>query len=333
MAEDSSKISDITMAPFSTGILTIAVVDFDLFTLLSKSPASVSELQRNLGISERVAEAMVIALQAMELLEEKGEHFFPTPLSREFLVKGNPLYMGGAFERNKGGLYGKLREAVITEKKRIYGDNDEPWSKHQVDEEKVRAFTSAMHGISVLPGKALAEIFDFSDYRTVLDIGGGSGAISIMAALQHSNLRAVLFDIPSACQIAEEFIAQSDLADRITSKGGDMFEDPLPGDADVVILSNILHDWNEDKCQRLLEKSYNYLPQDGAIIINEILLDENKSGPLFAALVSVSMLLWTEGGRQYTGGEISSMLKKSGFSHIEIKPTTGYYSIVIGRKV
>jgi len=188
-----------------------------------------------------------------------------------------------------------------------------------------------MHGLSIIPGDALADAFDFSLCHTILDVGGGSGAIPITVVLRHPHLSAIIFDIQPVCHVAEEFINKNGLKGRVITNSGNMFEDPFPKGADVIVLSNILHDWNDERCNKLIEKSYQYLPEGGSIIIHEALLNDEKTEPLFPALMSLSMLLWTE-GRQLSGEEISGMLKSAGFKEIDIKPTACYYSIVTGRK-
>jgi hypothetical protein len=100
----------------------------------------------------------------------------------------------------------------------------------------------------------------------------------------------------------------------------------------VHFYSQIFHDWPPERCRFLTRKSFESLEPGGRLLIHEILYNDEKSGPLAAAAMSVQMLLFYEGGRQYSGRELTAMLAESGFAEVEVRPTSGYWSIVSGRK-
>jgi hypothetical protein len=164
----------------------------------------------------------------------------------------------------------------------------------------------------------------------MLDIAGGSGAHAIGATLEWPQLKAIVFDIAPVCPIAEEYAASNGLSARIRTHSGDMWRDPLPA-ADLHFYSNIYHDWPPEKCRLLTGRSFDALPAGGRLIIHELLYDDDKSGPLEAAIYSTVMLLWTE-GRQYSGAELAAMLGEAGFTGIEIKRSFGLWSIVTACK-
>jgi hypothetical protein len=110
-----------------------------------------------------------------------------------------------------------------------------------------------------------------------------------------------------------------------------MWVDSFPR-ADVHFYSQIYHDWPPEKCRFLTRKSFETLEPGGRVILHEMLYDDRKTGPFSTAAMNINMLLQYEAARQYSGRELSEMLEEAGFSDIEVKPTFGYYSIVIGRK-
>jgi predicted O-methyltransferase YrrM len=130
--------------------------------------------------------------------------------------------------------------------------------------------------------------------------------------------------------VADEFVAQYGLANRIETRAGDMWEDAFPA-ADAHLYSNIFHDWPPEKGRFLVEKSFTSLESGGLIIVHEMLYDDDKNGPYAAAGLSAAMLAWTQ-GQQYSGSELAEMLVGAGFRDISIKPTFGYYSIVTASK-
>jgi hypothetical protein len=173
---------------------------------------------------------------------------------------------------------------------------------------------------------------DFGRFRRLLDIGGGSGAYDIELCKQYGALRATVFDLPHVAAIAAGKIAGAGLSGRIATLGGSFFEQ-LPAGHDVHLLSMILHDWDEAKNRALLRRSFEALPGGGAVVISELLVDDEKTGPAPAALMSLNMLIETE-GRNYTPAEYSVWLEDAGFRHVETVrfDAPAANGAVIGRK-
>jgi cyclopropane fatty-acyl-phospholipid synthase-like methyltransferase len=188
-----------------------------------------------------------------------------------------------------------------------------------------------MHSISERPAAGLAEVVDFSGVRWLLDVGGGSGALSIAIAREWPEVRCVVLDLPVVCGIAREDAAAAGLSGRVTAEPGDMFAAELPRGFDAVLFSQILHDWPPEKDALLLAKAHAALPQEGLVLVHEKLVDDDGRGPLANALVNLDMALWTE-GQQLTESGLRRMLEDAGFGQVERRPTAGYWSVVMGRK-
>ena len=193
-----------------------------------------------------------------------------------------------------------------------------------------RFFTRTMHSTSMGPALAWPEVVDLSGGEVMLDVGGGSGAHSIGAALKFPHLQGIVFDAAPVCEVAAEFIADYGLQTRIRTCAGDMWTDPFPP-ADVHFYSMIYHDWTPEKCRFLSRKSFESLRPGGHILIHEMLYNDEKTGPFPVAAFSMIMLGWTE-GEQYSGKEISEMLGEAGFRNIQVKATFGYWGIVTAQK-
>ena len=110
-----------------------------------------------------------------------------------------------------------------------------------------------------------------------------------------------------------------------------MWEDPFPP-ADLHFYSQIYHNWPPERCQFLTRKSFDSLEPGGLLIIHEMLYNDRKTGPFSTAAMNINMLLQYAAARQYSGQELSTMLTDAGFADIQVMPTFGYYSIVVGRK-
>jgi len=313
-----------------------AAVELDLFTQLSGRGVDIHQLSQLLELHPRPAEMLLSGCASLGLLEKRGERYHNSPLSEEFLVRGKPYYFGGVITLLDRRLYlpwNRLPEAIKTNRAQTWGDQPGIFEAMSANPEEQRIFTEGMHSFSVQSGEAVAAAFDFLPYAHLLDVGGGSGAYCIEAARRYPHLRATVFDLPTALEIAREKIAEAAFSDRITTHPGDFFNEALPKGADVVLLSMILHDWTPEKNRVILKRCFDALPSGGAVIVSELMMNDEKTGPASAALMSLNMLIETE-GRNYTWAEYTQWLKDVGFREIQGLPveSPGVNGILIGRK-
>ena len=127
-----------------------------------------------------------------------------------------------------------------------------------------------------------------------------------------------------------EYAKKYNLSDRLRSVAGDMWKDPF-APADLHFYSQVFHDWTPEQCRFLTEKSFIALPSGGRLIVHELLLDPEKVGPLVPSLMSMVMLLWTE-GRQYSAVELTEIFASVGFVDVRAERTFGSWGIVTGVK-
>ena len=309
-------------------------LDLKLFPLLAGTPRTVAEVAVTLGLAERSAETLLILCTSLGLLERRGERFALTPLAEDYLLPESATYFGGFME---GGMiqqplltsYPTMKKAVLENRSQVYGGNA-LFQSHDEQLALARGFTMMMHGHSMAAALAWPERLDLSKNRLMIDVGGGSGAHAIGAALRWPELRAVIFEMPSVCEVADEVVGSYRLGDRVTTQAGDLWNNPLPR-GDLHFYGDIFHDWPDDKCRQLAAKSFAALEPAGRIMIHEMLYNNEKTGPFTAAAYSAAMLLWTE-GVQRSGGEHAAILGEAGFADIIVTPTFGDWSIVSGRK-
>jgi 3-hydroxy-5-methyl-1-naphthoate 3-O-methyltransferase len=255
---------------------------------------------------------------------------------RQSPVKGKPYYFGGAItslDRRAYLPWHRLTEALRTNRAQIWRDQPGPFEAIAANPEDQRIFTESMHSRAVQEARAVAAALDFSAYKQLLDVGGGSGAYCIEVARRYPHLKAVVFDIAPALEIAREKIAQARLSDRISTHPGDFFAEDLPQGSDVALLSSVLHDWGPEKDRIILRKCFDALPAGGTLIVSELMMDDDKTGPLNAALMSLNMLIATE-GRNYTWAEYTAWMEEIGFRRIQRLRLSalGGNGLLIGRK-
>jgi len=147
----------------------------------------------------------------------------------------------------------------------------------------------------------------------------------------YPNLKATVFDLSNVCEVAKEYIKKTN-SKKVDAFVGDFFKNEFPKGADIILLSQIIHSFDSNKNKHLLKKIYNYLPRGGLLIINDFLLNEDKTGPLFSTLFALNMLVNSAEGNSYSETEIKSWIKETGFEYLQTIHLTGPVTSIIAKK-
>jgi predicted O-methyltransferase YrrM len=317
----------------------LSAVELELFSRLGDGMTA-AQLAKDLGLDDRAVPDFPDALVALQLLEREGDGsdgvYRNTETTALFLDKASPAYVGGILEMANARLYpfwGDLTEALKTgePQNEIKHTGKAMFEELYADEARLEQFMNAMAGISAGPFMALAEKFDFSKYETLCDVGGATGQLSVIVAGQHPNLKCTSFDLPVVEPIARRTIEAAGLGDRVTAVGGDFFTDPLPK-ADVITMGLILHDWDLEDKKRLIKAAYDALPDGGAFIVIENLIDNARRENAFGLLMSLNMLIEFGAAFDYTGADFDGWCKEAGFKMTEVIPLAGPASAAIAYK-
>jgi hypothetical protein len=188
-----------------------------------------------------------------------------------------------------------------------------------------------MSGVSLAAAQAIAAKIPWHDYKSFVDIGTAQGMVPVTIARAHNHLSGAGYDLPVVKPIFEEFIAQHGMQERLKFLSGNFFTDPLPT-ADVLIMGHILHDWDLSQKRMLLEKAHTALPNGGALIVYESIIDDERRQNAFGLLMSLNMLIETPGGFDFTGADCQAWMREAGFLQTRVEPLVGPDSMVIAIK-
>jgi hypothetical protein len=336
---DPSRIMQVGMGFWASKTL-LSAVELELFTRLGSDSMTGPQLAEALGLHERAIPDFPDALVALELLDRDGEGadaaYRNTREGAVFLDRASPAYIGGILEMANARLYpfwGDLTTALQTGRPQneIKHTGKAMFEELYSDPGRLEQFMNAMAGISMGPFQALAEKFDFSKYETLCDVGGATGQLSMIVANRHPHLHCTSFDLPVVEPIAKRTIEAAGLDGRVTTAGGDFFADPLPK-ADVITMGLILHDWNLERKMDLIKAAYDALPEGGAFIVIENIIDDARRENVFGLMMSLNMLIEFGDAFDYTGNDFAEWCKQVGFKEIEIVPLAGPTSAGIAYK-
>jgi SAM-dependent methyltransferase len=336
---DPSHILQVGMG-FWPSKTVLSAVELELFTQLGAEAMTGEEIGDRVGLHQRAIYDFLDTLVALRFLDRDGEgteaRYRNTTESAAFLDKRSPAYLGGILEMCNARLYrfwGDLTEALQTGEPQ---NEIKHTGKPMFDElyshpGRLEQFMNAMRGISLGNFHALAEKFDFSKYESVCDVGGATGQLCVILAERHPHLRCITYDLPVVAPIAEKHIAAAGLTDRVTTASGDFLADPIPR-ADVITMGLVLHDWNLDRKMQLIRSAYDALPDGGAFIIIENLIDDARRENAFGLMMSLNMLIEFGDAFDFTGGDFAGWCREAGFREVEIVPLTGPSSAGIAYK-
>lgn len=328
------KIMKLGMAFWGSKTL-LSAVELDVFTELARQPLDIATLQNRLGLHPRSARDFFDALVALGMLAHKDGLYSNTPDANLFLDKAKPSYIGGFLEMANDRLYrywGSLSEGLKTGLPQNEAkEGGDIFGTLYSNPEKLKSFLQAMTGVSMGANMAIAQQFPWNQYQTYFDIGSAQGGLIAQVALAHPHIHGGGFDLLPTGPIFEEYIQSFQLNDRLQFISGNFFQDPLPK-ADVLSMAHILHDWNLEEKKLLIRKAYDSLPDGGALIIFEALIDDERRQNAFGLLMSLNMLIETPEGFNYTGSDCTTWLKEAGFRETRVEHLVGPDSMVIGIK-
>ncbi len=328
------KIMEIAMG-FGGAKVLLSAVEFGLFTELAKGPRDADGIRAALGLHPRANRDFLDTLVALGLLEREDGLYRNTEATGLFLDRAKPSYVGGLLEMANARLYshwGKLSVALKTgEPQNEVEHGGKTFDSLYADPARLKQFLGAMTGASMGAARAIAEVFPWERYKTMIDIGTAQGCLPVQVALRYPHITGGGFDLPAVRPVFADYVESFGLSDRLRFHTGDFFKEALPS-ADVLVMGHILHDWNLEEKRMLLKNAHDALPKGGALIVYESLIDDERRSNVRGLIMSLNMLIETPGGFDFTGADCRGWMAETGFSESYVKPLTDKDSMVVGIK-
>lgn len=325
------------MVPYTLPVL---IKQTDFFNKLSKiEPASLDEVTRYFNFDKRVLDAVLSYLQKEGFIEKTGSKkknkYKLSLLAREHLLQNAKYDLSKFALIIDGSVPDKMGNSIISALKTgkpAEWSNAETWKGGMTSGLISKTFSEGV----MSRGKVLADSLSTSlknilpKYTNLIDIGGSLGDYCGQFTADFWKLSCTVFDLPKVIENTKENIKKMNYR-GVDTIAGDMFKDDLPKNFDVHFYSNTLHDWNPDQITKLLKKSHKSLNADGAVIIHDLHLNNDKKSPSFAVDHSLFLAVTTE-GRCYSYAEIADLLKNAGFKKIHSTETCAGYGVIVGYK-
>jgi ubiquinone/menaquinone biosynthesis C-methylase UbiE len=305
----------------------LAATQLDIFSILGDNTMTAAEIAGEVGTNERATERLMDALCSLGLLGKSTGRYFNTTKSKDYLVKGKPGYMGGLQHVHYlMTAWDNLVNVVIN------GNPSEGLLFDYENHEKMNAFMRYMHWRGSMQAPYVVKKIDFSKVNKVLDLGGGTGSYAMEFLKVKPDMRVVLFEKPEVIPLARDYMEQEGFENRIETIAGDFFTDNIGNNYDLVFMSFVLENFSILDNIKLMKKVYESMNIGGKVVVQELLLDDERTSPQFNTLFSLNMLVNTDGGDAFTETDTWIMLREAWFTDIKVLKTEFDNSLIFGTK-
>jgi SAM-dependent methyltransferase len=316
-----------TLRGFMESRAILTALELDVFTAL-EAGATAEEVARKIATHPRSTEMFLNALASMGLLTKQNGVFHNTPVSGRFFAAGSKdnARLGLLHIVNLWPRWSTLTDCVRSGTRVSVPDavaREDNWTE---------PFIAAMHYYASERAPLVVAAVDAQRIERMLDVGGGSAAYSIAFAKANPKLHATVLDLPSVLPIAERHIRDANLEARIETRPGDLRRDRFGTGFDLVLVSAICHMLGPEENQDLLRRCYEALAIGGKLVIQDFILEPDKTAPKHAALFALNMLVGTESGSTYSHEEYSTWMREAGFHEVRHIRLPGPSSLITGER-
>jgi SAM-dependent methyltransferase len=310
--------------------------DLQIADHLANGPRSAQELAQATGTDATSLHRLMRALSSVGVfaVDESG-HYTHTPVS-ELLRSDTPGSLHGMSRlfghTSHWAAWENLEHSVRTGAPAFdhtFGADFFTYAAQNPETQTV--FNTAMTSIATSVHSTVAHCYDFSGIETLLDVGGGHGSLISAILTQNPAMKGILFDLPHVVAGAGELLVQRGTSERVETVGGNFFES-LPNGADAVIMSMVIHDWDDERSIKILRNCHQALKPGGKVLLVEMVVP-NTADPSPAKFMDLNMLVMTPGGRERTQSEYNALYEKSGFKLTHIVSTPSPISVVEGIRI
>ena len=307
-----------------------ALVELGISTLLADQPLALKEIADATGINPLALDRLLSGAVIVGLLEKLDDQTFQnSALAAKYLNEKTNDYLGGQIDFYRENSYPNWTK--LTQKLRAWqpGTGDEQASD---DEDQSADTLPPQHNLALIVGRALGRVFDFSKYQRMLDVGGGTGAMSLGICEVNKNLQATVWDLAKVLETTEKFVTESRLSGRVKTVSGNFKEDALPAGYDCVLLANLLSVAAEETNRQFLKRVYEALPAGGVCLISGWILDDAGTAPEAAVLFCLEDVINQVPDVERTETVYRKWLEAAGFINVRRESYLSPYSYLAAQK-
>ncbi len=301
----------------------LTALELDIFTAVGEG-GNAEQIGTKISANARAAGMLLNALVALGLLSKSGDDYKNTPESARFFVRGSKdnhrnglLHTANIWHR-----WSTLTDAVRSGARLPSSRDDTP--------EWTRNFIAGMQRNAKDRAPLLVKALGTTAVRRILDLGGGSGVYSIAFAKASPDVHCEILDIPEVVPLTAEYVSQAGVSAQVSLRPGDMLQDDFGSGHDIIMLNAICHMFSEEQNREIFRRARQALAPNGRLVVQDFILNSEKTGPQQAALFSLNMLVNTDAGASYSEFEYTHWMKAAGFTEVCRINLPGPSSLIVG---
>ena len=310
----------------------MAAVRLKAFDAL-QTPQTLEQFAEHIQSNSVACEALLIALISLSLVEKQDNLYQNTAVANDFLVSSKPQALNQAMLYNADvyPLWGQLDQVIKQ------GDvTKDPQAYLGEDEAKTQRFVYGMHHRALGIGQAMLSVIDLSQAQYLMDIGGGPGTYSVLLTKKYKHLKADVLDLPAVVRVASQIVQQMNGSDQVQCTAYDYYKDELPQqDYDSALISGVLHREQPPQVQKIFQQVAQRLPIGGQLWISDVMLNDDRTGPLFSAMFTLNMRILSHDGRCHSVAEQTQWLQEAGFKVTQVHqlPAPIHYTVIAAERI
>lgn len=313
--ESAEEISAIAFSFMASKAL-FAGLHVDLFTALSEGPMAPEALAEAVGVPENRIAILTTALVGIGVLVTDDEGRIANAPAAESFLSRKSKYDFGDYLRYQidRQMYPFLLQLNAVMKDELPDEAIASYHHWMADEEQASVYSESQHAGSLGPGRTLARMVDLSNARTLLDVGGGTGAMTISLCNAYPELSATIIDFPNVAEIGWRFVTEAGLVDRVRYIPGNATTAAWPGNQDAILMSYLMSGVPGDQVGKLIDDAYAALAPGGTLMVHDFMVEDDGEGPALAALWQLQHMAFTPDARSLSVGWLTRRGEEAGFT-------------------
>ncbi|MBT3307395.1 MAG: methyltransferase [Alphaproteobacteria bacterium] len=333
LAETAEDVSRIAFGFMASKAL-FAGLHLGVFTFLADGPKTVTEVSGETGVPESRVTILMTALTTIGLIDSQDGSYANSPGASAFLARGAKYdfgdYLRFQIDRQMYPFLGQLNEVLDGSLDPDAVDSYQHWMS---DPMEAALYSNAQHSGSLGPGGTIARLVDLVGARTLLDVGGGTGAMTIRLLEANPDLQSTIIDFPNVAEIGEGFIADAGLSDRVRYIASNALDAEWPTGQDVILMSYLFSGVAAQEVPRLLQGAFDCLSPGGRLLVHNFMVDDDRTGPPMASLWQLQHMAFTPDVHALTPGWLMGRMEQVGFTDIQNEKTIpGLTRLIHARK-
>lgn len=334
LVETAEDVSQLAFGFMASKAL-FAALHVDVFTVLADGPKTSADIAKKTGIPTNRITTLMTALTSVGLVDRSDDEVYTnSPGAEAFLARGAKYdfgdYLRYQIDRQMYPFLQQLNEVMDGSLDPDAVDSYQHW---MADPKQAAIYSEAQHAGSLGPGKTLARLVDLKGAKTLLDVAGGTGAMTIRLLEANPEMTSTIIDFPNVSELGWRFITEAGMVDRVRYIPGNALEIAWPTEQDAILMSYLFSGIPGGELPRMVSDAFASLAPGGRFMVHDFMVDDDRQGPPMAALWQLQHMAFTPEARSVTPGWLTARMAEVGFTDIqEHEMVPGLTRLVVGTK-